>query len=108
MNKNIILKGVIASPGNIKGEVVIIISDKDIKKVKDGVILVTDFFTPKLKNHAQKVIAIITDQGGITDHPAKFARERKIPCLVSAKNATKILKDGDKIKIEGQNIIIEN
>lgn len=44
--------------------------------------------------------AIITDEGGLTCHAAIIARELKKPCVVGAKIATKILKDGDMVEVD--------
>jgi pyruvate,water dikinase len=43
--------------------------------------------------------AIITDVGGITCHAAIVSRELKIPCVIGAKIATKVLKDGDIVEV---------
>jgi len=51
----------------------------------------------------QKAIAFVTDEGSITCHAAIVAREMKKPCIVGTKNATKVLKDGDKIEVDADN-----
>ncbi len=49
-----------------------------------------------------KTKAVITDLGGILCHAAIVSRELKIPCIVGTKIATKVLKNGDKIKIDAK------
>ena len=49
-----------------------------------------------------KSIGIITNQGGIASHAAIISRELKIPCIVGTKNATKIIKTGDIIMMNGR------
>ena len=55
-------------------------------------------YVPAMK----KAAAIITDQGGQTSHAAIVSRELGIPCVVGTKNATKILKDGDLVTVDGR------
>lgn len=49
----------------------------------------------------QKAAAIVTDEGGITSHAAIVSRELGIPCVVGTKTATKTLKDGDYVEVDG-------
>ncbi len=53
-----------------------------------------------------KVIAIITDEGGILCHAAIVSRELKIPCIIGTKIATKVLKDGDLVKVNADKGIV--
>ena len=48
----------------------------------------------------QSAAAIITDRGGILSHAAIIARELKIPCVVDTKEATKLIKTGDRIRVD--------
>ena len=45
---------------------------------------------------------MVTDLGGILSHTAIVARELNIPCITATKNATKLIKTGDKIKLNLQ------
>jgi hypothetical protein len=45
--------------------------------------------------------AIVTDIGGITSHPAILSREMGIPCVVNTKEATKVIKEGMRITVDG-------
>jgi len=104
------IKGIIASPPaqagkvlkNITGIVRIIFSEKDFSKIKKGDILVTDETDASFLPVMIKAKAVITDLGGILCHAAIVARELKIPCVVGTKNATQVLKNGDKIKIDAK------
>lgn len=44
---------------------------------------------------------IVTEYGGVLCHTAIVSREYGIPCVVCTKDATKLIKDGSKITIEG-------
>ena len=98
---NLILEGEPASPGIATGRVHIILSDKDVSKVKKGEILVTVMTSPDFVPAMQKVEGIITDKGGQTSHAAIVSRELSTPCIVGARNATKLLKNGQLITMDG-------
>ena len=94
-------KGDSASPGTASGQVIIIKSPKEIDRVTSGQILVTDMTTPDFVPAMKKVNGIITDKGGQTSHAAIVSRELGIPCVVGTKIATKKLKEGDVVTING-------
>ena len=97
----IILKGIAASGGVVEGIVKIVKGVKDIPDFKDGYILVAEITEPSMVIMMNKAAAIVTDKGGITSHPAIVSRELGIPCVVATQNATRTLKDGMKIKVDG-------
>ena len=95
--QKIILKGIPASAGVVKGKVRIILDPSDNSKMKKGDILVTEMTNPLFVPAIQKAKAIVTDVGGMLSHAAIVSRELGIPCVVNTKKATKVLKDGQKI-----------
>ena len=99
--EKMILKGVAASGGVAKGAARIIISHKDLKRFQKGDVLVTYITDPSMVVMMNRASAIICDIGSITSHPSIVSRELGIPCVVNVKKATKILKDGMKLKVDG-------
>ena len=91
-----ILSGISASLGIAEGKVV-----TSIKKEGDsGGILVSktaDSDASLLKN----ISGLILDEGGITSHISIIARELAIPLIIGIENATKRLKDGQEIIVDG-------
>ena len=79
----------------------VVIKTSEFFKFQEGDILVTHMTTPKFTPIIKKSKGIITDEGGITCHAAIVARELKIPCVVGVKSATKRLKDGVKVVLNG-------
>ena len=71
-------------------------STKDL----EGKIVVALQTTPHYTPHIHKIKGIITDEGGITCHAAIVSRELGIPCIVGTQNATKLIKTGDRIKMD--------
>ena len=97
------MKGIAASTGIAKGKVKIILEPSQNSKMKKGDILVTEMTNPLFVPAIQRAKAIITDIGGLTSHAAIISRELGIPCVVGTKKATKIFKDGNRIKVDGTN-----
>lgn len=95
------LNGEPASPGISSGVVVIIKDPKEINRAQKGQILVTTMTTPDFVPAMKKVNGIITDKGGQTSHAAIVSRELGVPCIVGTKTATKDLKEGDIVTING-------
>jgi len=101
-----LIRGIPASGGVAEGQVVIINCIDDTKKFQAGMIIVAPYTSPIDVPIMIKAKAIITDEGGILSHAAIVARELKIPCVVGTKNATKILKDGEKVKVDGNKGVV--
>jgi len=97
-----ILMGSPASPGIGTGPVKILKSPKEISKVQKGDILVAPMTSPDYVPAMKKSAGIITDEGGQTSHAAIVSRELGIPCIVGTKTATKILKDGQIVTVNGE------
>jgi pyruvate,water dikinase len=96
-----ILSGTSASPGIGTGPVKILKSPKEIGKVERGDVLVAPMTSPDYVPAMKKSAAIITDEGGETSHAAIVSRELGIPCVVGTKEATKRLKDGMIVSVDG-------
>lgn len=96
-----VLRGNAASSGIIKGIVRVCESLEDIASVQPGEILVASMTRPEYLPAMQKAIAFITDEGGITCHAAIVAREMQKPCVIGTKYATRILKNGDRVEVNG-------
>lgn len=106
--KQQVITGRTAYPGNATGKVVIV-PNADIativqagKHFSQGDILVTTMTQPSMVPLIKKAGAILCDEGGITSHAAILAREFKIPCLVGCKSAMKQFKNGDIIKVDAK------
>jgi|Wag4MinimDraft_15_1082655.scaffolds.fasta_scaffold00260_2 pyruvate,water dikinase len=97
----VLLKGLGASSGVGAGRVVVIFDASEIDKVKEGDVLVTTMTNPDMVPAMKRAAAIVTDEGGRTCHAAIVSRELGIPAVVGTKNATKVLKDGMLVTVDG-------
>ncbi len=97
----VILAGAPASPGIKSGPVKILKSAKEIGKIVQGDILVAEQTNPDYVPAMKKATAIVTDKGGRTSHAAIVSRELGIPCVVGTVEATKKLKTGEVVTVNG-------
>jgi pyruvate,water dikinase len=97
-----IVTGAPASPGIGVGPVTIIHSPNEIDKVKKGDVLVAPQTNPDYVPAMKKAIAIVTEKGGRTSHAAIVSRELGIPAVVGAEHATRVLKNGMIVSVDGQ------
>lgn len=100
------ISGIAASPGKARGKVKVILDVKEINKVRNGEILITQNTTPTYLPAMKKSAAIVTDEGGITCHAAIVSRELGIPCVIATKIATEVLYDGDIVEVNGNHGVV--
>ncbi|MCL2439129.1 MAG: PEP-utilizing enzyme [Alphaproteobacteria bacterium] len=94
------LRGQSICRGVATGVVRIIYGPKDFGKFRAGDIIVAPMTLPSFTPLMKIAAAIITDEGGATCHAAIVARELKVPCIIGVKNATSVLADGEKIRVD--------
>lgn len=98
---NKILTGAPASPGIVSGPVRLVDDVGHLDKVKDGDIMVTVMTTPDFVPAMKRAAGIITDRGGLTSHAAIVSRELGVTCVVGTTTASKTLKDGMIVTLNG-------
>lgn len=97
------IRGATAYPGFATGTAVVIKSKHELKKIKPGSILVCPSTTVDFVPYLKKVKAIVADEGGILSHASVISRELHIPCVIGAKHATHLLRDGMKLEVDAKN-----
>lgn len=106
MREVIILKGIPASSGRVKGRVKCVCKPEEADALHEGEVLVAPEITPEYTLAILKAAAVVTDRGGISSHPAIIAREIGIPGVVGAEHATHILNDGMEVIVDGDRGVI--
>ena len=101
-NKNVIVKGLGASPGTASGKVKIVLDIDELDKIKDGDIMVTTMTTPDMVPAMRRASGIITDEGGVTCHASIISRELGIPCVVGTGSATSTLEENVGVTLDGK------
>jgi rifampicin phosphotransferase len=93
--------GVPGSPGIAEGPVRVVSGSHQFDQVQPGDILVCPFTTPMWTPLFPFLAGLISDTGGALSHPAIIAREYGVPSVVGTQNGTQVLKDGQRVRIDG-------
>ncbi len=96
-----LLSGLGASPGVAAGPVKILKDATEIDRVQVGDILVAEMTNPDFVPAMRRASAICTDEGGRTSHAAIVSRELGIPAVVGTQHATRMLKEGEVVTVDG-------
>lgn len=105
--KRDILKGVAASIGIAEGSAIVIHKFSESDKVKSGDILVTPVTAPAWSPVVARCKAVVLDSGGTMCHAAIIAREEGVPSVVGTRYATRWIKTGDIIRVDGNTGIVQ-
>jgi pyruvate,water dikinase len=95
------LTGVPASGGRCTGTVRVLLSEADFHKLRPGDVLVCPITSPAWSVLFPNVAALVADTGGVMAHSAIIAREFHIPAVVATGNATPLLRDGQRVTVDG-------
>lgn len=106
-NYTIILdRGLTACRGVGFGKAFILRHDDELDKFPEGHVLIAKHTNPKYVVVMKKATAIVTDVGSPTGHMASIAREYRVPTILNAEVATKLIKHGQEITVDATNCII--
>ncbi|KKI91165.1 phosphoenolpyruvate synthase [Bacillus sp. SA1-12] len=98
--------GLAVSSGVIEGRARVILNLEDAD-LEEGDILVTSFTDPSWTPLFVSIKGLVTEVGGLMTHGAVIAREYGLPAVVGVENATKLIKDGQRIRVHGTEGYIE-
>ena len=102
-----VLKGVPVSNGQCEGVVHLVYSIDDANQLKKGEIMVARFTDIGWTPYYSIVNGLITEIGSSLSHGAVVAREYGLPAVVNVKGATKLLKNGDHVRMNANKGTIE-
>ncbi|MEG4629394.1 phosphoenolpyruvate synthase [Microcoleus sp. AR_TQ3_B6] len=98
--------GLAVSSGVIEGRARVILKMEDAD-LEDGDILVTAFTDPSWTPLFVSIKGLVTEVGGLMTHGAVIAREYGLPAVVGVENATKLIEDGQRIRVHGTEGYVE-
>lgn len=98
---DVLLQGLPAVPGEASGVVRVLAGVADGARLQDGEVLVAQMTNPDWLPTMRRASALVTDTGGMTCHAAIVARELGVPCIVGARTATRDLRDGIVVTVDG-------
>lgn len=99
--KGNVIKGVAASPGKITGTARVLHGPGDFNQMKPGDVLVASITTPAWTPLFAMASAVVTDVGGPLSHGSIVAREYGIPAVLGTGIATRRIRDGQTVTVDG-------
>jgi phosphoenolpyruvate synthase/pyruvate phosphate dikinase len=100
------LVGLPVSAGTIEGRARVIL-DMAEADLEAGDILVTAFTDPSWTPLFVAITGLVTEVGGLMTHGAVIAREYGLPAVVGVENATRLIRDGQRIRVHGTDGYVE-
>jgi len=96
-----VLRGFAASPGVVEGPARVVLSVDQLHEVQEGEILVCSVTEPSWAPVFSRIRATVSDIGGMMSHAAIVAREYGIPAVLGTGSATKRIRTGQRIRVDG-------
>jgi pyruvate,water dikinase len=100
------LRGLCVSAGCVEGEVLVMRDASEFARMKRGAILVAPATDPSWTPLFTLASGVIVEVGGTLSHASTVAREYGLPALANLKDATKLLKDGDRVRLDATNGVV--
>jgi phosphohistidine swiveling domain-containing protein len=102
------IQGMGISKGIVTGTARLMMNPNEANRINKGDIIVTVQAVPSFSPAISRAAGIVADGGtGLTSHTATLAREAKIPGVTCAKIATKLIKNGDVIEVNGDTGLVK-
>jgi rifampicin phosphotransferase len=100
------LVGLAVSAGTIDGRARVIL-DMEQADLEPGDILVTTHTDPSWTPLFVAISGLVTEVGGLMTHGAVIAREYGLPAVVGVEDATRLIADGQRIRVHGSDGYVE-
>lgn len=100
------LLGLAVSAGTVEGRARVVL-DLEHADFAPGDILVTTFTDPSWTPAFVAIAGLVTEVGGLMTHGAVIAREYGLPAVVGVQDATRLIRDGDRIRVDGTSGYVE-
>jgi pyruvate,water dikinase len=98
----VLVTGLAAAPGSGTGRVRVLTTLEEGRTLRNGEVLVAAMTSPDWVPTMRRAAAVVTDGGGMTCHAAIVSRELGIPCVVGTRNATRTLRTGEVVTVNGR------
>jgi len=96
-----LVRGLAASPGSYEGPARRVAGPTEFDRIQQGDVLVTESTTEAFNILLPLLGAIVTDAGGLLSHAAIVAREYGIPGVVGTRQATELIPDRNRVRVDG-------
>jgi len=95
------LVGAPGSPGRYSGTARVVRDDSEFGRLRPGDVLVCSIASPAWSVFFAQAGAVVTDAGSASAHAAIIAREYGIPAVLGTGDATRRLRDGQLVTVDG-------
>lgn len=102
-----VLKGIAASAGKVTAPACVLHGPEDFEQMQPGSVLVAGTTTPAWTPLFAMASAVVTDIGGPLSHGSIVAREYGIPAVMGTGVATRRIKSGQRITVDGSKGFVE-
>jgi phosphoenolpyruvate synthase/pyruvate phosphate dikinase len=102
----VVLKGLGTSKGEVTAPACVLFGPGDFGMMKPGDVLVATTTTPAWTPLFAMASAVVTDIGGPLSHSSIVAREYGIPAVMAARGATRLIRTGQMVTVDGKTGVI--
>ncbi len=107
------LEGIAASAGSgPAGGVAVVTNDpldaaRRLLELDGPAVLITHLTDPAWSSLFRRLSGVVTELGGVISHAAIVARENGLPAVVGIPDATRLIRDGQRVRVDGANGVVE-
>ena len=101
------LQGVGTSPGTATGIARLVRGPEEFEALTQGEVLVALGTDPGWTPLFRRVSAVVTEIGGVLNHSSVIAREYQVPAVVGVSGATRRIRTGDRVTVDGSRGVVE-
>lgn len=101
------MQGVAASPGQVVGPARVVHNLDEARTLRPGEVLVAPAITPGWSPLLLTAGGLVTERGGILSHGAILAREYGRPAVLNVPQATRRLRTGQRLRVDGSRGVVE-
>ncbi len=100
------LAGLAVSAGTVEGRARVV-ADLSGAALEPGDVLVTTYTDPSWSPAFVTIAGLVTEVGGRMTHGAVVAREYGLPAVVGVEDATRLIRDGQRVRVDGGSGLVE-
>lgn len=107
------LRGIAASAGSGPAEGIAVVTNNPLEAARrlltmeDPAVLITRLTDPAWSGLFRGLSAVVTELGGVISHAAIVARENGLPAVVGIPNVTQLIRDGQRVRVDGVTGVVE-
>jgi pyruvate,water dikinase len=95
------------SQGKVEGHVRVVLALEDAEALEPGEILVSPITDVGWTPYFAVIAGLVTDVGSAVSHGAVVAREYGLPAVLNTRTATRTLRTGDRVLLDGNRGVVE-